>query len=149
MTQLYVVYTEEEIDSYRAPENYGEWSSDNHFSVDGVFLNKPEHRGYTETFTTVFDVNVGDELHVLYIRYGTGDSFGHGSGYGEVIWVFKDLDVAMKAAKVWETTNNYRIDFEIEDGSFIKLSNPAHGYFEQLESVNVQTIIVQQDQCVV
>lgn len=145
MTQIYVAYTEEVTDSYQSPEEYGDWSSHNHFSVNRVFLNKPAHAMYTEEFSTGFNVNVGDELHVLYIRYGTGDSFGHASGYGEVQWVFKDINVATEAAKIWETPDAWLVKFKIEDGSIIELSNPSYGYFEKLESVDIETMIVQLD----
>jgi hypothetical protein len=36
------------------------------------------------------------------MTYSTGDSFGHGSGYGEILWVFEDADVARHALKAWQ-----------------------------------------------
>lgn len=148
MTQVYVRYNEENEHSYHSEEEYGEWSESNYFTVERVFVDKPDHMVYTEQFNLPFEVNVGDKVFVLYIVYSTGDSFGNGTGYGEVQWVFKDPSIGLKAVKEWEK-NEGVVRFEIEVGSVIKLYNPAHGYFEDLESVELKTMIVQQSEYVV
>jgi hypothetical protein len=86
-------------------------------------------------------------VFVLYMTYDTGDSFGRAYGKGEIIWVFKDPDLATKARLKWEAENNKRdpefsIEFEVDGGQTVKQGNPAAGYFENVGNIDVGTFLV-------
>jgi outer membrane protein assembly factor BamB len=81
------------------------------------------------------------------MTYSTGDTFGHADGKGEVIWVFKDATLAMKAKELWDKENakrdpEFSIEFEADGGIMVKQSNPAAGYFENVGHIGVETFLV-------
>lgn len=146
--KIFVKYDTRCYTDYHDGEEYGSWEKSGDFWVDGVYSRKNGY-GYEE-FDTTFKAKIGDRVYVLWIKYGTGDSFGHESGRGEIMWVFKNVKVAEAAAKAWrEQTEHYRenheysVVFEDDNGDEVKLSNPAAGYFESLESVNVDSFLIE------
>lgn len=146
MTDLYVQYNEHCTHSEREPVEYGSWSESYDFSVTGVSLTSRE-RWSEEKLGCLVDVKAGDPVFVLYMTYSTGDTFGHASGKGEVIWVFKDAALAMKAKDIWDKENakrdpEFSIEFEVDGGEKIKQSNPAAGYFENVGYISVETFLV-------
>ena len=141
--KLFVKQVEITISANPPQEEYGSWSTDLHFSVEGVFLSK-DRRYHYEEIEVDFDVKVGDEVHVLYMIYSSGDSFGSSTGNGEVIWVFKDKMLAVEVAKEYENTEEYSIFFTTEEGNIVKLSNPAAGYFENISSLNIKSFKVEE-----
>jgi hypothetical protein len=143
MTELFVQYREQCLHSERASEPYGNWREEYDFSVLSASLTS---RGQydEEKFTVDFEVKAGEPVFILHITYSTGDSFGTAYGRGEVLWVFKDADLAVEALKRWkeESDTEFGIEFEVEGGKKIKLSNPAAGYFENLGCIELQTFLV-------
>lgn len=116
------------------------WSSSFSHEILGVQRECPDARRYMyEAFEVDFAVEDGDMVYVLDITYSTGDSFGHSEGNYEVMWVFKDQDVATAAEKMIYA-NEKKLSFKIvvESGEVVELSNPAFGYFNRLSSVNVE-----------
>ena len=146
MTDLYVQYEENLISSTREPVQYGSWSETWDFRVTGVSLSSRD-RWNEEKLGCLVDIKAGDTVFVLLMTYDTGDSFGRAYGRGEVIWVFKDADLAMKAKAKWQAENekrdpDYSIEFEVDSGKTVKQSNPASGYFENVGYIDVQTFLV-------
>ena len=143
---LFVQYREVCTDNYHSGEQYGDWRQTYDFSVDGVSLTS--HGGWHEDkLGTLVDVKAGDPVFVLYMTYDTGDTFGTAKGKGEVIWVFKDAVLAMKAKQQWKEENDkhdpeFSIRFEVDGGEFITQSNPAAGYFENVGYIDVSTFLV-------
>lgn len=143
---LYVQYQENCTHSEREPEQYGSWRESYDFSVTGVSLSSRE-RWNEEKLGCLVDVKAGEPVFVLYMTYSTGDTFGHADGKGEVIWVFKDAALAMKAKDIWNKENDKRdpefsIEFEADGGVMVKQSNPAAGYFENVGHISVETFLV-------
>lgn len=145
--ELFVQYQSVCTDSYREEREYGDWSETWDFDVKGVCCSS---RGrwsglaYDEDkFNVGFEAKPGDPVHVLWLTYGTGDSFGHGDGYGEIVWVFRDADVAKQALKVWqEQSEQYSITIYDDNGQAVTLSNPGSGYFESINSLQVDTFLL-------
>lgn len=142
IAEVYVQYTETLISSSHSGEQYGDWSQDWDFVVESVSLTKkPDIEN--EVFGIEADIKVGDTVFVLHMRYDTGDTFGRAIGCGEVLWVFKDRDLAVKAKNLWEEKNNhynhseYSISFEADGGRMVTQSNPAAGYFENFGWVSL------------
>jgi hypothetical protein len=145
--ELFVQYESICTDSYREEREYGDWSESWNFEVKGVCATS---RGrwsglaYDEDKMNVgFTAEPGDPVHVLWMTYGTGDSFGHGDGYGEILWVFKDANVARQALESWQDhREEYTITVKDETGRDIELTNPGSGYFESVNSLQVETFIL-------
>lgn len=135
--------------SERSDEEFGSWEEHYTFSVDGVSLTKRPGR-YDEQFDVDFTATVGDPVYVLTMRYGDGDSYGHCSGKGEVLWVFSDPRIAEEAKRRWQFacdvhSSDWRNEnklqscsFRVDGGRWVKLNNPVWGYFESLESLELQ-----------
>jgi hypothetical protein len=144
--KLYVSVSEVCTYSEREPEEYGSWEEQWDFSVVAVHREKPETlRGWWdgEVFDVPFEVAAGDTVYVLSMVYNTGDSFGRAEGKGEVLWVFKDEALALAAESVWEKSKEqHSVEFVIDDGKKIKISNPGSGYFETITYVNVESFQV-------
>ena len=143
MTKLFVQYNERCICSHRASGRYGDWSEEYDFDVKSVSATSRNNFYAEETINVGIDVAAGDVVFVLYMTYSTGDSFGRATGKGEVLWAFKDAAIAMKAKAAWEQKGkDYSIEFEVDGGNTITLSNPASGYFENLGAVDIATFLV-------
>lgn len=123
-----------------SPEPYGAWSEELSFEVEGVFTEKCSDFWEGE-FYELHGASAGDSVYVLYLTYSTGDSFGYRSGNGEIVGVYKDIKVAKQAHKIYmENEDEYsiKLPFETYEGvKFQEISNPAAGYFESLESLEI------------
>lgn len=151
--QLYVEYESFCVDFEEAEEQYGSWSESWQFSLGNVYASARSARD-VEVFSPKFEFQPGDQVHVLWMTFGDGDSFGHASGKGEVVWVFKDENLAKEALlRVRHACRFgpgvprgngplYNFSFRVEDGSFVQMSNPAGGYFNNCEQIELTTKIV-------
>jgi len=82
---------------------------------------------YQEQIEIDFSANVGSTVWVVYVRYGTGDSFGHTNG---ILGVYEHQGQAEKVKQsVYDDTyENYKF---------------WQGYFENFESCEVESMVVQ------
>lgn len=127
------------IDSNRDDDD--NWEEDWDFYILSAH-NRPKDG--SEQVEVDYEVSVGERVYVLYMRYSSGDSFGCANGKAEIIWVFKNKEVAMAAKKIWENANeNDMVEIFTDSGKSLKLSNPAAGYFENVSSINLETYIVE------
>jgi hypothetical protein len=148
---VYVQYQSRCITSYREPVEFGEWGDSNTFDIKGVALSsRKSWNGLAyldDEFTVDFDVAPGDMVYVLSMIYSTGDTFGRSDGNGEILWVFKDRARAMAAREVWakacQENYVYSVQFETDSGTTATMHNPAAGYFEQLQDLNLDIFLVQ------
>ena len=142
--KLYVKTDEYCTHSHREDRDYGEWSETYSFTVDGVYLNKTPGERY-DMVEVAFDAKVGDTAAVLYMTYSTGDSFGSSTGNGEVIWVFPDGDTAVRAMRKYQANmEKFSVEFDDGFGNLIKMHNPAAGYFERLEDIDVKVCVIEE-----
>ena len=144
--ELFVQYDSECTHREREPVEYGSWREEYSFSVKGVSMSSRD-RWNEEKFGVRFDVAAGEPVFVLYMTYDSGDSFGRAYGKGEVLWVFKDADTARNALKVWKEENDkqdpeFTVDFLDDAGEWVKMSNPAAGYFENVGYIDLETFLV-------
>lgn len=125
-----------------------EWSrasTETSWTVHGIRLQ--DKAGY-ESLRADFPVQVGDAVHVLYAVYSTGDSFGHDEGASfEFLSVHKNYDVAVRNLRAVEgrtrTNGNYSMTLEFDSGAKVERHCPWDGYFESLDYVRLETMIVQ------
>lgn len=130
---------------YRSDEEYGDWGSNSIFSIEGVYATSPDSYS-AELINVPFDFVTGDVVYVLWMTYTSGDSFGQSDGNGEVLWVFKDPQVALNAQNVWQKSHDaddhYNVTFIADGGLSVSLSNPAAGYFENVSSLDLTSFVV-------
>lgn len=125
------------------------------YSGEGSFADWSE--SYTTTLGTVrtlgededvlypadgYKIPDGSEYaYVLWIEYGTGDSFGSADGCGSILGVFGSREVANKAKAEFEKCScEFSIEISDDFDRKIKMSNPAAGYFEHVESVHLDEV---------
>lgn len=137
-TELWVSYTNNCVHDYHDGQQWGSWERDHDFSLDRVSLTK----GSTP-FTVDYPVVAGDTVYVLYIRYSTGDSFGRSDGEAEILWVFKDAKTGFEALNKFEKNEKeFQITIKTDSGMNLDLYNPAAGYFEHLEDIDLKAMLV-------
>lgn len=141
MNDLYVQYECLTVSNYHDGEQYGDWSAEYDFTVKGVSLTT-SHQYSEERFALPL-IKAGDVVFVLYMTYSSGNSFGRSSGNGEVLWVFKDSVLGMKAKQKFEKDEDqFQIEIETDDGNTFKMSNPAAGYFENMSNIELTAFLV-------
>ena len=144
MPSLFVNYRAFCESSEQSSEEYGSWSEIWDFCVEGVSLTEKHDSRYPEEFTVDWTPVEGQEVYVLYVRYGDGDSFGSAEGKGEVVWVFRDHTVADAAKKALETADSdtYSVEIAVESGQKIKMNNRAYDYFTSINGYDIESFIV-------
>lgn len=146
--KIYIQHKKYCTHSKQSREQYGSWSASYDSSVTGASLTFIDHDD--EEFEVSFECVAGTPVFILSMTYGTGDSFGSSSGNQEIIWVFNSADTALVAKKTWEQAcdkhddslsyeDRYSVEFFDENHNKIKLSNPAAGYFENMEDITLST----------
>lgn len=147
MTSIYFEY-ETNIYTIDEPED-----SDEPYSYNGQtggnyqILRASLTPGFRDRFDAEEDIEIGDEVAVVWVSYSTGNTFGSSGGCGQIVCVTKDIDLAMRAYD-WITEDNYH-------GSKKNVAQPPWpsalgeepvrdwvGYFESLESKNIETFRV-------
>lgn len=131
------------------------WSRDSTNTVNeiGTEFTVSNKQGYND-IAVDFPIEPNKDYYLLYVEYGTGDSFGSDGGQLELIDVYEDLGVATEQLnkieldyKIYQK-NTYKADYNVTltlgNGKEVKLSCPWKGYFESLEYVQIQTIRLKQ-----
>lgn len=145
MSSLFVNYCSFCEYSEHSGEAYGSWSEGWDFFVEGVSLTENNRRqSYAEKFTVDWTPVKGQEVYVLYVRYGDGDSFGFAEGKGEVVWVFNDRTVAEAAKNALENAdrNAYSVEITLENGKNIKMNNRGYDYFTSVNGYYIEAFKV-------
>lgn len=102
MTKLYCSYTSNTW-STRDADPEDPWDSgdeDGTYDVVGVHLGA----GWYDAFDSPEEVVVGDKVWVVWVQYGSGSTFGSDAGYGSIVAVTKNEDLAVAAAAWAEGT---------------------------------------------
>lgn len=93
------------------------------------------------------EVEPGDDIHIVYVAYSTGDSFGNEDGVREHLWAFSDrkraLDLADAVSEDAEANPEY--DFEHQPLMFNSVpiaTNTWKGYFERFTEADVVSVTV-------
>lgn len=87
------------------------------------------------------DVQVGDIVHLVIVRYSTGNTFGRSYGRWTLVEIFKDEDfdkIESLEDKIRKQYSLYRNNRKEWDGEY----RPWIGYFEALEDIEVHTMRV-------
>ena len=131
-------------------EEYTTWSA------TGVFLTREEGErasNWCPDTMEHLDVEDGDEVYMLTVRYSTGSTFGREYGCGKVLALAKNLE---DIEELHRLCGQHEEGYEIKIGKKLRkrvaLENPEqehlhavwNGYFEQLEGFSAYRHIVGQ-----
>jgi hypothetical protein len=143
MTELYLTYDERSYGG-EAIDPEDRWTSytDSHveFNPKQLYLDREVAGIWVETIDVPFEVERGDIVHLLVVRYGTGDTFSHTDGRWAIMGASKDPKVIADLAK--------RCDGDKYDGEeegvvgWYKGYPPWRGYFESYQGSEVSTFVV-------
>jgi hypothetical protein len=141
MTQLRVIYTSH-TETAREPDTKDKWDRGDtrtEHSVESLVIGEDHHN-----LTIDGDVNLGDELWVVYAIWSTGDSFGTDFCQEiEFITAHRHESVAEHNASVLRNLGSWAHDpvsradgmLALDDGTMMKYHAPWAGYFDHLDNV--------------
>lgn len=89
-------------------------------------------------FETDLDVNVGDEVYLVYVIYSTGSTFGRAEGMIKFIDIFTDKDEARALEEAIYRQNDRDIIMYINSGVEKECYCSWNGYFEALQSAEAE-----------
>jgi hypothetical protein len=123
-----------------------EWSKVHNYEyVDASIVTN----GYSEVslFPGEQSVKIGDRIHVVYVSYDTGDSFGRESDARVHLWAFSDPKRAERLAQCicTDAQANTEYDFDENDLVFDGVDIATYtwkGYFETFITADVISLIV-------
>lgn len=135
-------YTTREADPN---DSWGRDSTARDWTVEGVRLVEADGQ---KVLGADFPVEVGDNVHVVYAVYSTGDTFGSDEGaYLEFISAHKNYEVAQRNLREVEKgkheRESYSMVIEFDSGAKVSRHCPWDGYFESLDYVRLETFTVQ------
>jgi hypothetical protein len=123
------------------------WREDHHYSYNGAVIVVDSTYGDIELFPREEEVGAGDEIHVVYVEYDTGDSFGISRGNRSHLWAFADKTRAQALVDAIQADHATNPDYDFDNGPMkfdgVPINcNEWKGYFEHLRRVAIETIVV-------
>lgn len=129
---------------------YGyEWSEDHDYQYHGALL---VDKGYNDVslFPGEKPVEIGDDIHVVYACYDTGDSFGREVGKRTHLWAFSDRKNAFEFADAIKEDAVSKPEYDYDNTPLEFKGVPVNtnewkGYFENFVCADVVTLIVRRN----
>lgn len=116
-----------------------EWSRDSYdgeVSVVGAKLVKEDSY---DILGSEHEFAVGDVCYLVWAQYSTGDTFGRDGGQYELLEVYPSYEVAKEREKVYENLSDRRSENVGQAIGYV----PWLGYFESLDFVRVEELVIQ------
>lgn len=129
-------------DNYHDGKQYGDWHTYSNASIESVTIDTENgEREYDSEYFKVIDG--ATTVWVLWMSYSSGDSFGNSTGNLDILHAFGDKAVAEKAFETFKANSKeYSIKIKDDFGTEVSLYNNGAGYFESIESLNLDPFIV-------
>lgn len=147
MNELFVALESLTTKDYWDGEQYGDWETQYNYKGCNVYLAE-EARGrigvWTQRVEVDFEPHVGQVVFPIIVEYGSGNSFGHSSGNTTLVAVVDSTEKALAVRDaIYHDAEKNPSGFgqiEVEGVSFY--NGAWKGYFENLESVHIETEMV-------
>ena len=127
--------------SHREPEDYGAWEQHFDYEITGVFIVDDDYKlSYGEEGYRIPDDS--EDAYVIHMIYSDGDSFGRSTGNGVILGVFGTSEAANLAydeIKKQVKNGSFTIEVLDDEGKTIKIHNPAAGYFEHADYIELNS----------
>jgi hypothetical protein len=126
-----------------------EWSrasTDCDNTLTGIFVNEADTARTYDSITPCFEHEIGQTVYLVWAEYSDGDSFGNDSGKVEIVDIFSNEELAnacARAVRVSEDGGNQDFSFARQNGQTIKQSCPWFDYFAHLDTVHVDSLVIQ------
>ena len=123
-------------ESYRSDEEYGDWQE----SYSNTFNSVEKIEKYPD-LVSVEELIQGNPVHVVWAEWSDGDSFGNSyRGRVEAYGVFSKWEDALGLKTALENSTNNGYNFTASTGQVFESKYvPWNGYFESLDSINIDT----------
>jgi hypothetical protein len=123
-------------------EPYGSWSESWNSTIEDVYeIGDDVRRPYNSEIFLVPDETT--EVFVVYMIYSTGDSFGCADGKIDILHCTANREAAHDLAKmIISNPDKSSIEYTDDFGRKITIGNPGYGYFESIDSVEVDRYMV-------
>ena len=119
-------------------EPYGPWSEEWENILDQIITRDNKYPNLVSKIKFI----PGEPLYVVWAEWSAGDSFGWAtSKYSEPYALFRNKKSAEDFKKHLKTSKG-DITFEVEGQHIELFSLPWLGYFEELNSINIDTCII-------
>lgn len=150
----------------RHSENLGGWDPEdrwtadsyrhtNYLSGNATLADTPNEQQYgwrsDDLIVVGADVKAGDTVYVLWAEYSTGDTFHSEYGCYDMVAGFVSKDLAEDNARRArghrlnrDTYTGWDMNITLDDGTSFNYHIPWLGYFESLESVHVNSVMVRE-----
>ena len=99
-------------------------------------------------FEVKFNIDTNKEYYLLYVIYGTGDSFGRDDGQIEFVGFYENVNIAeenlkrieehYKKVKYDRKYDNYDLILLNEENKEYKIRPPWLGYFENMDEIYIE-----------
>lgn len=99
-------------------------------------------RSSYENMTIPFEVDDDKAYFLLYAIYSTGDSFHWEEGRTDFICLFETIEKAEEARTILKNASGYSANILLENETEFRYHIPWNGYFERLQSIEVQLVRV-------
>lgn len=123
-------------------EQYGDWSASYSNTIQDVVQKTND---YPDVVSTL-DIEPGTQAHVVWVVWSSGDSFGWARGsHSEAAGIFTDVAAAEQFREALYACNEKdgTIKLTTSDEQEFELGYmPWFGYFESLDSVHINTVVV-------
>ena len=132
------VHVESETEVTRRRNRKDEWDQDDLRHTNTI-------QGWHRSDGGPYSVDPDKKAYAVYMVYSTGDSFHTEDGLMEVMMVNQDFEMVKKNIAAIEEAckrdeEKWSIELFTDDGTIVKLSNPAAGYFEHLQYADYEVI---------
>lgn len=133
------------LSSNYSDEQFGDWSRESSWELKGISKTK-DHPDIVSSL----DVKPGEQVFVVWVQWGSGDSFGfHHGAEAEGLAIFRDeaaaRDFSGKVRRLKDEGRNscsFKIKIQATDGQLVEVYAGWLGYFERLEAVNVKKCVM-------
>ena len=122
------------------------WSEDHSYDYKHAVIVKD---GYSDIalFPGEADAEIGGDIHMVYVSYDTGDSFGNEHGKHVHLWAFTDRKRAYRLADALNEDGQANPDYDFDNKPFVFegvpiSTNEWKGYFERFGGAEVETLVV-------
>jgi hypothetical protein len=124
-----------------------DWTEDHDYHYYGASI--VEGDGYSDVslFPGEAEVELGDDIHIVYVSYDDGDSFGREYDRRVHLWAFSDRKRAYQLAEAIaaDAEANPDYDFDHKPLMFEDVpisTNEWKGHFERFNRADVETVTV-------
>lgn len=110
------------------------------YTIEGILTN--DEITYKD-FVVDFEIKKAEYYYLVYVDYGTGDSFGSDDNQLEFVDLFttrKKAEGCVYSLEVPEGDDRFYASYTKENGQLVEFYKPWEGYFEHLNGIHIAEV---------